>query len=114
MKFSPDSVEQFFEFLKYSGRQYDIIEKGYFKQGFDSVYDFMRFHPLRDIVYFDLLRNMHQGVAHYIKNSQLQDVMDFFIKYVGSSSYDAPGFMNLMPTIQFRYQLWYVSGVCIK
>src|SRR5690606_36987383 len=38
------------------------------------------------------------------------DIFDFFIKYVGSSAYRAPAFMNCMPTIQFRYDLWYVKG----
>lgn len=100
----------FFDFLSYSGKQYDIIERGYFNQGLDTVRDFMRFYPPSDVVHFDLLRTMHQGVAHYIKNPAICDVMDFFIKYVGSSAYSAPGFMNLMPTIQFRYKLWYVDG----
>ena len=72
--------------------------------------DFMKFYPLSDVFRLDLLRTMHQGVAHYFKNRKIRDVMDFFIKYVGSSAYGAPGFMNLMPTIQFRYKLWYVMG----
>jgi len=100
----------FFDFISYSEKQYDIIERGYFNHGLDTIRDFMSFYPPGDVVHFDLLRTMHQGVAHYIKNSAICDVMDFFIKYVGSSAYAAPGFMNLMPTIQFRYKLWYVDG----
>jgi diapolycopene oxygenase len=40
----------------------------------------------------------------------MQDVFDYFIKYVGSSAYHSPAFMNCLPTIQFRYDLWYVDG----
>ena len=53
---------------------------------------------------------MHGGVKKYLKTSYFQDIFDFFIKYVGSSAYRAPAFMNCLPTIQFRYDLWYVMG----
>jgi diapolycopene oxygenase len=53
---------------------------------------------------------MHGGVARHLKTRYFRDIFDFFIKYVGSSAYRAPAFMNLLPTIQFRYDLWYVDG----
>jgi diapolycopene oxygenase len=67
-------------------------------------------YSIRDLFRLDWWRSMHGGVSHYVKHPRLRDVLDFFIKYVGSSAYRAPGFMNLMPTIQFRYKLWYVDG----
>jgi diapolycopene oxygenase len=53
---------------------------------------------------------MHQGVASHLQTRYFRDIFDFFIKYVGSSAYRAPAFMNSLPTIQFRYDLWYVDG----
>jgi diapolycopene oxygenase len=53
---------------------------------------------------------MHRSVARHFRHPHLQDIFDFFIKYVGSSAYHAPAFMNCLPTIQFRYDLWYVDG----
>jgi diapolycopene oxygenase len=53
---------------------------------------------------------MHQGVSAHLQTRYFRDIFDFFIKYVGSSAYRAPAFMNCMPTIQFRYDLWYVDG----
>ena len=37
-------------------------------------------------------------------------VLDFFIKYVGSSAYDAPELMNLLAWSQLRDGLYYVPG----
>lgn len=105
-----DTYFQFREFLEYSEKQYDIIERGYFDAGLDSTYDFMKFYGFTDVFKIDLLHTMHKSVTKYIKNPYLVDIMDYFIKYVGSSAYNAPGFMNLMPTIQFRHDLWYVPG----
>jgi diapolycopene oxygenase len=107
---APGTAEEVEAFLAYAARQYDLIEPGYFEAGLDSVRDFMRFYGLWNFRHFDLLRSMHGGVAKRISNPHLRDVFDFFIKYVGSSAYDAPGFMNCMPTIQFRHDLWYVDG----
>ena len=40
----------------------------------------------------------------------MRRIFEYFIKYVGSSALDAPGYMNMMPVIQFDYGLWYVKG----
>jgi diapolycopene oxygenase len=70
----------------------------------------MKFFDISAVFKIDLFRKMHTSVTKYLKNHYLVDIMDYFIKYVGSSAYNAPGFMNLMPTIQFKYDLWYVPG----
>ncbi len=101
---------RFRDFLEYSGRLYDLVNRGYFEEGLDTAADFRRFYGLWDFRKFDLLRTMHGSVARYVRHPQIRDILDFFIKYVGSSAYAAPAFMNCLPTIQFRYDLWYVEG----
>ncbi|MBM3879830.1 MAG: phytoene desaturase [Verrucomicrobia bacterium] len=103
----PANVERF---LRYSGELYDLVNAGYFEQGLDTPADFARFYGLWKFPKFDLLRTMHGGVKRFLRTRYLQDVFDYFIKYVGSSAYHAPAFMNCLPTIQFRYDLWYVDG----
>jgi diapolycopene oxygenase len=109
-KLGNNTYKEFREFLDYSEKQYDILEDGYFEAGLDNTFDFMKFYDFSAVFKIDFFKTMHGGVAKYIKNQKLVDIMDYFIKYVGSSAYNAPGFMNLMPTIQFRYDLWYVPG----
>ena len=103
----PEAVQHF---LGYSSQLYDLVNEGYFQKGLDTSADFRRHYGLMNFMKFDLLRTMHQGVARYLKSPYLRDIFDFFIKYVGSSAYDAPAFMNCLPTIQFRHDLWYVEG----
>ncbi|MBN2506962.1 MAG: phytoene desaturase [Verrucomicrobia bacterium] len=97
-------------FLEYSGRLYDLVNAGYFEQGLDTAGDFRRFYGLGKFLQFDLFRTMHGGVKRFLKTRPMQDIFDYFIKYVGSSAYHAPAFMNCLPTIQFRHDLWYVDG----
>lgn len=105
-----EAPADFQKFLDYSGKLYDLIEEGYFEAGLDTLRDFQRHYGLAKFAQFDLLRTMHGGVARHIRHPHLRDIMDFFIKYVGSSARDAPAFMNCLPTIQYRYDLWYVAG----
>jgi len=97
-------------FLQYSGRLYDLVDSGYFQEGLDSAGEFRNFYGFTKFLQFDLLRTMHAGVVRHLRSPYLREIFDFFIKYVGSSAYDAPAFMNCLPTIQFRYDLWYVDG----
>ncbi len=105
-----DTFSEFRKFIEYSEKQYNIIEKGYFENGLDNTLDFIKFYDFSTVLKIDFYRRMHSGVAKHIKNPYLTDILDYFIKYVGSSAYDAPGFMNLMLTIQHKYDLWYVPG----
>jgi diapolycopene oxygenase len=103
----PANVERF---LKYSADLYDLVNAGYFEQGLDNSAAFRKFYGLGNFLKFDLFRTMHGGVAKYLKTRHMRDIFDYFIKYVGSSAYHSPAFMNCMATIQYRYDLWYVDG----
>jgi diapolycopene oxygenase len=103
----PAAVEGF---LRYSAALYDRIERGYFREGLDTLGDFFRSYGLAEFLQFDLLHSMHGGVRRHLLTPYLRDIFDFFIKYVGSSALRAPALMNCLPTIQFRHGLWYVDG----
>ncbi len=98
------------KFLEYSAGLYDLTNEGYFEQGLDTSAEFREFYGLGQFLKFDLFRSMHGGVARHLKTRHMRDIFDYFIKYVGSSAYHSPAFMNCMPTIQYRYDLWYVDG----
>ena len=82
----PGASKQVEAFLNYASEQYDLVEKGYFEHGLDTIRDFMKFYTGSTFFKFDLWHTMHQGVAKRISNRYLQDIFDFFIKYVGSSA----------------------------
>ncbi|RYD35195.1 MAG: phytoene desaturase, partial [Verrucomicrobiaceae bacterium] len=103
----PAAVEAF---LRYSAKLYDLVNDGYFEKGLDDTRDFAGHYGFWRSTGFDLLRRMHGGGARFLKTERMRDIFDYFIKYVGSSAYRAPAFMNCLPTIQFRYDLWYVDG----
>lgn len=103
--------ERWQAFLRYSREQYDILEQGYLDQGLDTLWDFLRFYGVFRIGRkIDFRRRMAGTIAAYFDEPHLRAIFEYFIKYVGSSAYEAPGYMNLMPNIQFQHDLWYVPG----
>ena len=109
-KLGGDAVEDYEEFLTYSKLQYDITEVGYFNEGLDTFWDFVKFYGLRKVKGLDYWHTMTQGIRKRVRDPYLRDILEYFIKYVGSSANDAPAFMNLMPHIQLEFGLWYVRG----
>ena len=111
LKLGSNTPKEFAQFLAYSKKLCEVTEDGYFAQGLDSFWELLKHYgPVKSLQEFDVFRSMDQGVKRFIKDPKLVDVLNYFIKYVGSSPYDAPALMNLLPYIQFGYGLWYVKG----
>ena len=53
---------------------------------------------------------MQQAINRRVSNPQLRDMLGYFIKYVGSSSYDAPAVLSMLYHMQQEQGLWYVKG----
>lgn len=103
--------KEFQAFLQYGRDQYKIVNDGYFEQGLDNLWEFIRHYGFKllsgDI---DYKNTMSESIYERITDPQMRMIFEYFIKYVGSSAMDSPGYMNLMPIIQFDYGLWYVRG----
>lgn len=102
--------KQFEAFLAYGREQYHLVDEGYFREGLDNVWEMLRYYGWRLIFKMDHRHSMAESIANHFEEEHLRHIFEYFIKYVGSSALDAPGYMNLMPLIQFDYGLWYVKG----
>jgi diapolycopene oxygenase len=104
------AFQDYENFIKYSKQQYDLVEKGYLREGLDGFWQMVRFYGFRKGRDLDWAHSMSGAIEKRVRNPHLRDVLAYFIKYVGSSAKDSPGFMNLMPNIQLEFGLWYVDG----
>ena len=108
----PDALwKEFQGFLQYAREQYGIVNEGYFEQGLDTLWEFIKHYKFQLLSgKIDYSQSMAESIQQRISHPKLRLILEYFIKYVGSSALDAPGYMNLMPIIQFDYGLWYVRG----
>jgi len=98
------------QFLTYARGQYHLIDEGYLRRGLDTFWEMLRHYGLMQFgARFDYKNTMAEGIAQYLTDPHLREIFEYFIKYVGSSAKDAPGYMNMMPIIQYDYGLWDVK-----
>lgn len=106
-----DVYAQYAAFKKYAEANFDLVDQGYFRRGLDSLWQMIRHYGLFTLFFrLDALRTMDASVRRFFSEPHLVAIFDYFIKYVGSSALRAPGFMNLMPAIHTKHDLWYVEG----
>ena len=104
------AFEDYAGFVAYAHQQYHAVERGYLREGLDGFWQLVRFYGLRGGRDMDWASSMSGGIRKRVRNPYLRDILAYFIKYVGSSPIDSPGFMNMMPNIQLEFGLWYVDG----
>ncbi|MBN2725024.1 MAG: phytoene desaturase [Deltaproteobacteria bacterium] len=110
-KLGISNSDGWYSYLEYSRKLYNFAENSYFKTGADSLFQLIKNQKLTDLILkTDFYRPMQRGVNSRVSNKYLRDMLGFFIKYVGSSSYDAPGVLNLLAWSQLGFGLYYVEG----
>lgn len=108
---SEQDMAEYRTFLDYAKGLYDITETGYFGAGLDNTKEVLRHHGLAQTLKgFDLTSTMFDAIAKRVKHPHLRDMLAYFIKYVGSSAYDAPAILNMMIYMQHAQGIWYVPG----
>ncbi len=105
-----EDIKDLHDYYDYSKKMYKLTEKGYFNEGLDTFKEIIKYYGIKSLFDFDYLSTMNDRVEKHIKNRKLRDVLNFFIKYVGSSPYSAPAVLNLLFYVQNKFGLWYVEG----
>lgn len=109
-KVSADDLSDLKRFFDYTKHIHDFTDQVYFKNPIETPLQSLKYYPWHRIIKdSDMFKTMDQAVRHHIRNPYLIDIMNYFIKYVGSSPYDAPAVLNVLPYVQWTYGLWYVK-----
>ncbi|MBN2382231.1 phytoene desaturase [bacterium] len=110
-RFPESEVRGFFDYLSYSRMLFEYARETYFDQGLDTWQEMIRGYKLTELRRrTDIPRTMSQGIARFVKEPHWQDILQYFIKYVGSSANHAPAVLNLLLYSQMGFGLYYVKG----
>lgn len=108
---SESDIHDLKKFLEYSKELYEFSDAVYFQNQSEKLLDVLKhYNPFKVLSKSDYFSTMDEGVRKRVKNKYMVDILNFFVKYVGSSPYDAPAVLNLLPYIQWEFDLWYVDG----
>lgn len=108
-KLSPPDVRAYFRFLAYSRRLYDLSAEPFLFNGINHWRDFLRLNPLTAFK-LDPFRTVHQAVKSRFHDPHLVQLFDRYATYNGSSPYQAPATLNIIPYVELGMGGWYIKG----
>lgn len=108
-RLNPADVRGYFRFMAYSRRLYDLTAEAFLFNGLNHWRDFLKLNP-RDAMLIDPFRTVHQAVQSYFKDPRLVQLFDRYATYNGSSPYQAPATLNVIPYVELGMGGWYVQG----
>ncbi|MGM7702534.1 phytoene desaturase family protein [Pseudalkalibacillus sp. Hm43] len=103
-------ASDFLEYLQYCTKMYELSMKSFYGKSLSGLSDLRKLHSFKDLLQMDPMKSMHEKTRSYIKDPHLQQLLDFFIMYIGSSPYHAPAVLSQLVHVQLGLGIYYVEG----
>jgi len=113
-KTSTEDANNFFNYLSYCGKMYELTMKSFYKKSINGLQDLRTMHPVKELLQMDPMKSMDAANRKFIKDKHLQQLFNFLIMYVGSSPYHAPAIMSQLTHVQLGLGVHYVKGGMYK
>ena len=110
---SPLEAKRYQDFLRYSKRIYDLTAEIFLFTPFQEVRKLLHIRHLPTLVrlpQIDALRSVHQAVVKYFSDERLIQLFDRYPTYNGSSPFEAPATLNIIPWVEYGMGGFYVRG----
>ncbi|MEI7555355.1 phytoene desaturase family protein [Candidatus Chlorohelix sp.] len=112
-KLSPPDVANYYKYMAYSRRLYDLTAEVFLFNGFNNLSD-LRQMRLSNTFKIDPFRTVHQANTAFFKDKRLVQLFDRYATYNGSSPYRAPATLNVIPFVELGLGGWYVRDGLYK
>lgn len=107
---NPRDVGNFMRFMAYAQRLWDLCADAFLYTPFHGWRSMLTPRLLRDAWALDGMRTMATAVARTFESRHMQQVMNRFATYNGSSPYRTPATFNLIAWAEFGLGAYYVKG----
>ena len=107
---SPQDAHAFVDFLAYAGKIWNLTADPFLYKPFDGFKSMNNGSLLKRTWQLDGLRTMDQAVRSYFSHPYLQQVMNRFATYNGSSPYRTPATFNTIAWAEFALGAYYPRG----
>ncbi len=113
--FSPGDERGFRHFMSMAANLHDISEKVFFWRSIESVADTMRIRGMnradwRDVLALRMGSSVAAQIRKRVSDERLQQMLDHFVQYVGSSPYQSPAVLCSIAHMQMHEGIWYPIG----
>lgn len=108
-EFAPDDVQAYREFMEYSQKLYHKTKDAFLFNPLYGLSD-LRSLNLTDFFRIDAFKTVAERVDHQFKSPELQKFFNRFTTYNGSSPYQAPATLNIIPHVELSMGGYYIKG----
>lgn len=103
-------IDGFLKFMELGARLYAISKETFLRRRPLDAPDARVFAALKSMPLRYGWGNYHQTVAAHFQSPYLVQLFDRYPTYVGSSPYESPATLAVIPYIEFAFGGWYVRG----
>lgn len=112
-KFAPADTDNYQNFLRYSGDLYDKTKEAFLFNPLFNLKDLGKLN-LIDFLKIDAFETVSKRVDDYVESPYLRQFFKRFSTYNGSSPYQAPATLNIIPHVELSLGGYYVRGGMYK
>jgi len=115
-RFDPASAKGYADFIAFSEQLHTISEKFFFWRSVESVLDTMDFKKnlelstLREVMGLKMGTTVAGQIRRRVPDRRVQQRLDHFVQYVGSSPYGSPAVLCSIAHMQTEEGIWYPIG----
>ncbi|MCW9708273.1 phytoene desaturase family protein [Fodinibius salsisoli] len=108
-KFAPDDVQAYKEFIAYSAKLYERTKDAFL---YNPLYELSDVGSVkwRNLLHIDAFQTVAERVDKCFQSIELQQFFKRFTTYNGSSPYQAPATMNVIPHVEITMGGYYIRG----
>jgi len=109
-RLEPGSSDRLKEYLEIAAYQYETAKRYFMHRNYDSPLDFFNRRTLLEGQRLHVFEPMHDYVARYVKDPRVQQIIEYFAVFLGSSPFKTPALYSIMSHIDFTYGVSYPQG----
>ena len=108
-QFAPDDVQSYKEFIAYAEQLFEHTKDAFLFNPLYGLSDLSDLH-LMDFFKIDAFRTVSERIDKQFESEELQQFFKRFTTYNGSSPYQAPATLNVIPHVELSMGGYYLDG----
>ena len=106
----PRDVDGFYRFMRLGARLFEVSQETFFRRPPSSAPDLRSLKALRHMPFRYAWGNYHRTVAAHFQSPHLRQLFDRYPTYVGSSPYESPATLAVIPYVEYAFGGWHIKG----
>lgn len=106
----PRDVDGFYRFMNLGARLFEVSQETFFRRRPLDPPDLRSLKAMRHLPLRFAWGNYHRTVAAHFKSAYLRQLFDRYPTYVGSSPYQSPATLAVIPYVEYAYGGWHIRG----